>query len=454
MIRHVALLFATLSAATVVRAASPAPTPPMGWNSWDAFGLTVTEAQFRANTEVLKGLKRWGWTYAVIDEGWYMADPFGDRLETRKYVLDGYGRLLPAPARFTSAAGGQGFKPLADWTHAQGLKFGIHILRGIPKAAVDANLPIEGSAFRAADAADKAATCPWDDGNYGVADNAAGQAYYRSLFKQYASWGVDFVKVDCIADHPYRITEIRQIAEAIRKTGRPMVLSLSPGPTNLAHAEEVARYAQAWRIANDTWDFWASDQDKPLADVFPTGLRVAFDNIPAWAGRARPGAWPDADMLPIGSLHPHPGWGPPRQSSLTPDEQRTLVSLWAIARSPLILGANLTELDGYTRSLLTNAEVIALDQRAGTSRPVSELPAALEQARVWVSTPKGAARPDTVAVFNLDSRALTVDAPWAGLGLPDGAYAARDLWSGARLAESSRARFVVPAHGVALYRVD
>ncbi|HEV2213733.1 MAG TPA: glycoside hydrolase family 27 protein, partial [Terracidiphilus sp.] len=273
-----------------------APTPPMGWNSWDAYGLTIDESQFRANAQVLAGLKQFGWQYAVIDEGWYMQDPFAATVPTRKYVWDRHGILIPAVDRFPSAAHNVGFKPLADWVHSLGLKFGIHLVRGIPRQVVDQNLPIAGTHFRAADAADRAATCPWDEGNYGVTDNAAGQAYYDSMIRLYASWGVDFLKVDCISDHPYRPTEIRQIALAIKKSGRPIVLSLSPGPTQLSHAAEIAKYAQMWRISNDHWDQWTFSQHTP--DGYPFGLRDAFETLAAWAPHVQPGHWPDPDMLP------------------------------------------------------------------------------------------------------------------------------------------------------------
>ena len=192
----------------------------MGWNSWDAYGLTIDEANFKANTAVLAGLKQYGWEYSVIDEGWYMQNPFGDKVETKKYVFDGNGIQIPATNRFPSSADGAGFKPMADWVHAQGLKFGIHIVRGIPHQVVDENLPIAGTSFHAVDAADKSAPCPWDDGNWGVSDTPAGQAYYDSMLKLYAGWGLDYIKVDCVSDHPYRPTEILQIAEAIKKTGR------------------------------------------------------------------------------------------------------------------------------------------------------------------------------------------------------------------------------------------
>jgi alpha-galactosidase len=278
-----------------------APTPPMGWNSWDAYGLTIDEADFKANTLVLASMAKYGWQYAVIDEGWYMADTEGKSLEDKKYLWDQNGLLIPVPSRFPTSVNGAGFKPLADWVHAQGLKFGIHIVRGIPKQVVEADLPIAGTSFRAKDAADLTSPCPWDAGNWGVQDNAAGQAYYDSMFALYAKWGLDFIKVDCVSDHPYRPTEIRQIATAIQKTGRPIVLSLSPGPTSLKVADEVAKYAQMWRITDDHWDVW-SNKHEPGKGEFPFSVKDEFDRatgptrtccpgaildrIPAWVSRA------------------------------------------------------------------------------------------------------------------------------------------------------------------------
>jgi alpha-galactosidase len=430
-------------------AAGPAPTPPMGWNSWDAYGLTIDEAQFKANARVLAKLKSYGWTYAVVDEGWYMADPFAQGREARRYLIDGQGRLEPVLQRFPSAADGRGLAALAAWTHAQGLKFGIHIVRGVPKGAVERDLPIEGSRFRAKDAADAAATCPWDDGNYGVADTPAGQAYYDALMRQYARWGVDLLKVDCIADHPYRPTEIRQLAEAIRKAGRPMVLSLSPGPSGVEHFAEMQRDAQMWRIADDLWDGWSLPAP---GQTFPNGVRSAFTNLAKWAPYTGPNSWPDADMLPLGSLRPHPGWGDPRPSGLTADEARTAVTLWSVARSPLILGGDLTAMDAGERALLTNREILALNQREGGARPA---PVALEATQVWLSTPAGATRPDTVAVFNLADRPREMTLAWVDLGLPARARpAARELWTGARLAPDAQARFRLPAHGAAVWRLE
>jgi len=426
----------------------------MGWNSWDSFGLTIDEADFKANTLELARLRSYGWRYAVIDEGWYMANPFGDKLQNRQYVLDAHGLLIPAPARFPSSRATGGFKPLADWVHAQGLKFGLHIVRGIPKQAVEANMPIAGSAFRAVEAADTADTCGWDDGNFGVRDNPAGQAYYDSMLSLYAGWGLDFIKVDCIADHPYKASEIRQIATAIGKTGRPIVLSLSPGPTQPSHAAEIRQYAQMWRISNDIWDSWHFVHEPPKDDDFPTGVREIFERLQPWIGQAHDGHWPDADMLPFGMLAPHPGWGEARHTRLTLDEERTQLTLLAMARSPLILGANLTRLDGETRALLTNRDVISVNQTARDNHPVDPLPPGLEKVRVWVATGASGQRPGRfVALFNLDDGPTSVQASWDQLGLDPGKHAARDLWSGHVLPASADLKIVLPGHGCALYAV-
>jgi hypothetical protein len=435
-------------------AATLADSPPMGWNSWDAYGFTIDEADFKANAAVLAQFRGQGWQYAVVDEGWYMRDPAGENFDARHYQLDGFGRLIPSVNRFPSAGDGAGLRPLADWTHQQGLKLGIHILRGIPKAAVQANARIAGSKFLAADAADVADVCPWDEGNFGVRDNAAGQAYYDSIFRLYASWGIDFIKVDCIADHPYRPAEIRQIATAIRRAGRPMVLSLSPGPTNIAHAGEVARYAQLWRISNDVWDGWTFEHSAASGD-FPNGIRDAFDNLEKWSGRARPGGWPDADMLPWGMLAPHPGWGEPRATRLTPAEQQTQFVLWAITRSPLILGCNLTQLDALTRSLITDGNLIDLNQGAWRSHPVVNLPAGYENVRAWVATSSRLRSGESVvAIFNLASEPIAVRPTWKMFGIADPAHAVVNLMTGEKSTAGAAVEVRLAPHASAVYRLQ
>jgi Alpha-galactosidase len=448
MLRHALLAAVALTAAAFAGDAKLAPTPPMGWNSWDAYGFTLTEAEYKANAEVLaQQLKDAGWTYAIVDMGWYMAKPLGEKTADQDHQIDAYGRVIPAVNLFPSAANGAGFKPLADWAHAKGLKFGIHIMRGIPKEAVAKNMPIEGSNARADEAANTADTCSWNDGYYGVKDNAAGQAYYDSALKLYASWNVDYIKIDCIADHPYKPDEIRMVSEAIKKTGRDIVLSLSPGPTNISRALEVGQRAQLWRISDDNWDAWTF---KPGAN-WPNGLREAFDYLGQWYPYAKPGTWPDADMLPFGSLTPHPGWGEPRQSRLTPDETRSWFTLWAIARSPLMLGANLTKMDEPLKALVTNKDLIAVNQTAWESHPVDGLKQA--DARVWVALTGPRGKPvATVAAFNLSDKPMTVTATWKELGVKGAALV--DLFTGKKKPAGNGVNVSLPAHGSAIYRVE
>ena len=451
-----AFFAAAVFAASLSHAQMLAPTPPMGWNSWDAYRFTIDEADFKANAKVLAGIKEYGWQYAVIDEGWYMQDPFGKNVEQRKYLYDEDGVLIPVPARFPSSAGGAGFKPLADWVHAQGLKFGVHIVRGIPRQMVKENRPIGGSTFHAADAADMTSPCPWDEGNWGIKDNAAGQAYYDDMLMKYARWGIDFIKVDCISDRPYRPTEIKQVAEAIRKTGRPIVLSLSPGPTAIGNAAEVGDFAQMWRISDDHWDVWTAEH-KPGAGEFPFGIGDAFDRLAKWEVYAKPGNFPDADMLPWGWLGPHPGWGEARQSRETQDEQRTEFTLWAIARSPLILGANLTKLDPFTRELITNQTMCFMNQNVTYSHAVNMAGVSgFEHARVWrgtVNQPGARVYREYFAFFNLDDKPVTLHTAWKQLGLDTGKVRAENVWSETTGKDSKEVTVTLPAHGSTVYEI-
>ncbi len=425
-----------------------APTPPLGWNSWDSYGLRINEQQFRANAEVLAAkLKPSGYTYAVIDEGWYMANPEDrPKPELLKYAVDEHGRFIPVPSRFPSAlenGGNTGFRQTAKWIHSKGLKFGIHIVRGIPRESVARNLPIEGSAFKAQDAADQNDACPWDSTSWGIKENAAGQAWYDSLLRQYAAWGVDFLKVDCIADHPYKASEIRQIHLAIQHSGRQMVLSLSPGPTAVEHHDEVAALAQMWRISDDIWDIWDSG-----AQSYPIGIKNQFPNAARWAQYARPGNWPDADMLPVGELSPFPDVGHgPRHTRLAPNEQQTQLSLWAMARSPLIVGANLTLLDEATTRLLTNADILRIDQNATASRQV------LREGELVVWTADLPGDQHALAVFNLGENPITVERPLTDFGLEAGPHELRNVWTGLRLQPDLHLKATLDPHACLLLMV-
>ncbi|HYP16228.1 MAG TPA: glycoside hydrolase family 27 protein [Opitutus sp.] len=333
-----------------------APTPPMGWNSWDNFATTVTEEQTKAQADFMAAkLKAHGWQYIVVDIQWYEPEAKSHAYrQDAVLTMDEFGRLTPALNRFPSAANGAGFKPLADYIHARGLKMGIHLMRGIPRQAVEKNLPVKGTNYRAQDIANRASICPWNPDMFGVDLTKPGaQDYYNSVFDLIASWGVDYVKVDDIS-RPYHQNEkeIAAIRRAIDQTGRPIVLSLSPGETALTAAAHAGQHANLWRISDDFWDRWLA-------------LRDQFTRLENWNPHRRPGAWPDADMLPLGVLVLGS-----RSTRFTPDEQRTMMSLWSIARSPLMHGGDMTKTDDLTLSLLTNDEVLAVNQHSANNRPL------------------------------------------------------------------------------------
>ena len=419
-----------------------ADTPPMGWNSWDGYGTTIDEKEFRANTLwFAKHLKPFGWQYVTIDMEWFVTNPKpAGNSKDSKFSMDEFGRYTPPPSRFPSASG-RGFQPLAAFAHSLGLKFGIHILQGIPKEAVAKNLPIQGSSFHAGDAANQSGTCPWNPDNYDLdASKPAAQAYYDSIARLYASWNVDFLKVDCISSRPYKGDEIRMLSTALQKAGRPISLSLSPGEAPIDKVDEMRKYAQMWRISNDIWDVWHSDV------AYPQGLGDQFPRLAKWAGMAQPGHWPDADMLPLGYLGPAPGWGEPRQSRLTRDEQRTFMTLWCIFRSPLMMGGRLPSADSWTVSLLTNPEVLAVDQHSSENRPVLTT----DKIVIWRAKSKAGYY---LAAFNISPTSQKISYKWTDLGMQGDRYKLRDLWERKDLGSSEALNLELPSHGSVLYSV-
>lgn len=409
-----------------------AQRPPMGWNSWNSFATTINEAQALETARIMAAkLLPFGYDVFTVDIQWYEPQAASyDYNRNPQPAMDGHGRLLPAPNRFPSSIGGLGFKPLADQVHALGLKFGVHLMRGVPRAAVKANLPVLGTSVRAADVADTASTCSWNLDMYGVDMRKPGaQAYYDSVFALLAQWGVDFVKMDDMS-RPYdaHAAEIEAAHKAIKASGRPMILSLSPGETPVPRAEHVRRYAQMWRISDDFWDEWSM-------------LEAQFTRLENWNAFRAPGAWPDADMLPLGRL----ALGK-RDSKFTPDEQQTLMTLWSIARSPLIMGGDLRHLDEPTLALLTNRQMLAVNQASTGNQPHF----VEDGTRVWSARPEGKPAERYLALFNTTGKPKTVGIGLREIGLAGG-VSARDLWSGEVLGRvSGRVERTLPPHGSAL----
>jgi alpha-galactosidase len=409
-----------------------AEKPPLGWNSWDCFATTITEAQAKAQADSMaEHLAPWGWQYLVVDIQWYEpeAKSFAYR-KGAKLTMDDLGRLWPATNRFPSSVNGVGFKALSEYVHGKGLKFGVHLLRGIPRQAVALNTSVKGTPYHATDIADTNSTCAWNTDMFGVDMSRPGaQDYYNSVFDLFADWGVDFVKVDDIA-RPYHKPEIEAIRQAIDHTGRPMVLSLSPGETSLAEGEHVSAHANMWRVSDDFWDKW------PL-------LLEQFERLRKWAPYCGPGHFPDADMLPLGVT----GMG--RHTHFTPDEQYTLMTLWSIARSPLIFGGDMTRMDSLTLTLLTNAEVLAVDQDSRANHQLYRR----EGLVAWVAD--APASPDKyVALFNTRDASPDQSGLRVPVALPN-KRRIRDLWQQKDLGEfETEFAPEIHWHGAGLYRVS
>lgn len=332
---------------------------PRGWNSWDCYGSAVTEEIVRQNADFMaKHLKKYGWEYVVVDIQWY--EPLAASHEYHPFTelcMDEFGRLLPAENRFPSAKGGKGFGPLAEYVHSLGLKFGIHIMRGIPRQAVHQNLPVYKTNKTAREVAKTDSICCWNTDMYGLDPKREGaRAYYDSIFSLYASWGVDFIKCDDIArELPKEEEELIMLSESLKGCARPMVLSLSPGPALIEKAELYKQVANMWRITDDFWDRW---------DL----LYNMFERAEKWCIHSGAGHWPDADMLPIGALRQC--YDPNETTNFTKNEQITMMSLWAIMRSPLFIGGEMTKFDEFTMSLITNDEIMKMHQNARGSHPV------------------------------------------------------------------------------------
>jgi len=424
---------------TMVAGNTLALTPPMGWNSYDSFGASVTEQEMVDEaTAVRKYLQPFGWNTVVIDYRWYEPG----------LPIDANGRYLPATSKYPSATGSNGFKPLADKIHAIGLQFGIHIMRGVPRKSYDASSPIAGSTYTARDAGNNADPCPWDDHMWGVrGDTAAGQAWYDALFAQYAAWGIDFVKIDDMLNNStrqYHQAEADAIRRAIDKSGRAIVLSFSPGPDDPSwlpnSSANLNTNANMWRIVNDFWD----TGDGPLCD-----LNCAWTQIRTWGNVSglTPGHWPDADMLPLGYLGPRKEWtGGNHQTNFTKNEQVTVMSLWTMLPSPLILGGNPMRLDSdaWTLALLTNEEVLAVNQDALGARGKRM---ASGNNDIWVRDLSGGRK--AVALFNRGTQDATMTATFSQLGVT-GTPAVRDLWRRADVAGMTTGLSISVPGGAAL----
>ena len=422
-----------------------ASTPPLGWNSYDCFGAAVDEQEVRGNAKMVEfHLKDAGWEYVVIDYCWFY--PYVGALnnppQTEDFKpslpMDEFGRLLPALDRFPSAANGVGFKEIGDYIHGLGLKFGIHVMRGIPREAVARKMPIKGTSYTA-DQVTNYTTCKWLNNMYGLdMNNPGAQEYYNSLFELYASWGVDYVKVDDIS-WPYREKEIEGYRKAIDHCGRKIVLSLSPGgQTPIEMADHLKNNVNLWRISADFWDNWDE-------------LKEQFEIVHRWEDHIGMGHWPDADMIPFGLLNrrgPHDG--PERVSYFTSPEKVTLMTLWSICRSPMMYGGDLMVIRPEELRLLTNKEVLEVNQNSNGNHQLFRT----ESHVAWIADVPGS-KDKYIALFNIgENKDENIRIDLAELGFKQ-SVSIRDLWAKYDLGDfKDEFSPSIESHGAGLFKIS
>ena len=409
-----------------------APTPPMGWNSYDSYGVYLHEKAAYANLEVMaKKLKPYGYKYFVIDNGWFgeYALQVGTLFPAEKHAHDvhinAYGHFLPSHVYFPN-----GLKPIAERCHALGLKFGVHLMRGIPRKAYQLNLPIKGTPYTARDVAntDLQENCTWCTYCYGVDMTKPGaQAWYDGLIQHIADMGIDFIKYDDIVPHP---AEVEAVAKAIRKTGRPIVLSLSPGGKVDPHAIAAFKMANMLRVTSDVWD----DQ---------RSIEKCFVAWRKWQGLEHPGFWIDMDMIPVGQLQlmspaghtqqpqsSHDialaGKGTTRWCQLTKPQMQTFITMRALAASPLMLGGDLPTLDAFTYDLITNSEVLACDQNGVMGSLVYDK-GGLE---TWRADKQGTTGAGWIGVFNRTDQEIGLELTPELMGCKGPNYELNDVGGG------------------------
>jgi hypothetical protein len=409
----------------------------MGWNSWDCYGAAVDEETVRRNAEFMAAnLKQFGWEYITVDIQWSAPNAKNHEYDQfTELCMDEFSRLIPAENRFPSSAGGKGFAPLAEYVHSLGLKFGIHIMRGIPRQAVHRNTPIKGTDVTARQIAKTDSICHWNTDMYGVDPEKKGaREYYDSIFELYASWGVDFIKCDDICrELPHEETELVMLSESLHSCGRDMILSLSPGPALLEKAELYKQVSNMWRITDDFWDKWEL-------------LYNMFERAEKWSIHSGAGHWPDADMLPIGGILQD--YDKSNRTKFTEDEQITMMTLWSIFRSPLIIGGEMTTFDEFTMSLLNNAEIIKMLNNSRHSHQVWRRNCFGTEIVLWtsVSTEGG----QYIAVFNAGDANAEVDIPLTDAEIYS-PVSGSELWSGEKLSQVTSIKDKINSHGAKAY---
>jgi len=420
-----------------------AQTPPMGWNSFDSYGVYLNEKAAMENVEAFaEKLKPYGYEYFVIDAGWFgefklkAGTIYPAEKHASKLKFNEFGLLQPSDTYFSN-----GFQRIIDRCHELGIKFGLHLMRGIPRSAVKANTPVKGTKYFAQDIVDTTSICAWNHQNYGVDMSKPGaQEFYNSLINQMAEWGVDFLKYDDIVPFP---AEVDAVSKAIAQCGRPILLSLSPGGTLDTSYIDFFKKGNMLRITHDIWD----DQK---------GIDECFDAWKLWKGKEEPGFWVDMDMIPFGKLQlmsPRPegvdekltsneikekikngelsgiellaGKGWTRWSEFNKDQMYTFITLRALSASPLMMGGDLPTLDNFSLKLITNKDIIDCNQNGVMGKLVFDN----QEIEIWNTKMKNK-KGGWIGIFNRTTEVKTVSLDKKTLGLyQEVSYDLKDVWN-------------------------
>jgi hypothetical protein len=409
-------------------------TPALGWSSWSYVRHDPTAATIEAQAAAMKssGLAHAGYQYVNVDDFWYQCPG------SQGPNVDQYGRWVTDPTRFPASGAEDGVQVVADYVHNKGLKFGLYVTPGISKQAVAQNTAIEGTPYHADDIATTTAEKNYNcRGMVGIDYSKPGaQAFINSWANEFASWGVDYIKIDGVGTSD--VGDVQAWSQALQQTGRPIHLELS-NSLAISAAPTWAQYSNGWRTGGDIECYGCESGGSSYPLTAWSSVASRFNQVANWQPYGGPGAFNDYDSLELGNG---------ANDGLTLNERMTQMSLWSLAASPLILGTDLTNLDPTDLKLLKNKDVLAVDQDAiDASRIVS---GATQQ--VFAKTE---ANGDViVGLFNTSTVPQVVSTSAASLGLASNApYLLNDLWSEDTTEAWNVVSASVPPHGVALYRI-
>ncbi len=412
-------------------------TPLLGWSSWSFIREHPTAVEMEDQARALKnsGLNKLGYRYVNLDDFWYVC-PSSDGPN-----VDAYGRWVTDPVKFPPKGDSDGMKVIADYMHSLGFKFGIYVTPGISKQAVAKNTQIKGTQYTASQIAvpAKAQSNYNCKGMIGVDYSKPGaQQFTNSWVDMFASWGVDYIKIDGMRDA--NTADVEAWSKAIRQSGRPMVLDVTPGHLTTAIAPTLMKFANQWVVSPDVECYSCEKNETGYPLTSWANIAKRFNAVNDWQAYAAPGGFSDYDSIEVGNG---------TDNGITPDERKTQLSLWALAAAPLILGVDLIRLDPQDLQLLKNTAVLAVDQDSIAAKRV------VNTSDQQVFTKKEANGDVIVGLFNTGDKAqdISIQASVVGLSGGKSSYSVKDLWTGKTMKAGGAITAAVPSHGVALYRV-